>query len=122
MFFLKFHHSAQETQNLLSGTIMIRAMGIGSPQSMQMPKSSLSMPAKAYFSLASLVRADARFASLMLLLPIASMRDKRPTALSGEIGLVSSSRVAMSFSAATIAAWIRYLTSIFSAGSIESFF
>lgn len=84
----------------------ILAAGIESPHSIQIPKSSLSRLARAYFSLPSFCLAVARVVSLTLLLFNASILDNLPIALSGEIGLVSFSRAAISFSVVVIVVFI----------------
>ena len=66
---------------------MMRPFGIGLEQRLQMPNSGSPILPSAISNLASLVRAEFNDASLIALLPMASMRVRRPIALSGATGL-----------------------------------
>lgn len=87
-------------------------MGMGSPHSMQEPNSGSCRLERALLSLPAFCRAAARVASLTLRVPMASMRESRPMALSGAIGLVSSVSRMISLSVLAIASIIRRFMSL----------
>jgi len=77
---------AQPTHSSVSGIIISRLTGIGSPHPVHNPNSGFSIMSRDLFSFTSLISALCSDASTMLLLLIASMRVMRPIAFSGATG------------------------------------